>query len=106
MFACEEEGIEPDILLLAKALGGGMLPLGVCLSSPRVYNDDFGSLHSSTFANNSVTCAVGSAVLEELFKDDQKIIKEVKAKGDYLLKRAQKLKSSFPAVIKEVRGKD
>lgn len=105
LFACEEEGIEPDILLLAKALGGGMLPLGVCLSSPRVYNDDFGSLHSSTFANNSVTCAVGSAVLEELFKDDQKIIKEVKAKGDYLLKRAQKLKSSFPAVIKEVRGK-
>lgn len=105
LFACEEEGIEPDILLLAKALGGGVLPLGVCLSSPRVYNDDFGSLHSSTFANNSVTCAVGTAVINELLKDEQKIIKEVKAKGEYLLKRAQNLKSSFPAIIKEVRGK-
>ncbi|NLB88811.1 MAG: aminotransferase class III-fold pyridoxal phosphate-dependent enzyme [Syntrophomonadaceae bacterium] len=105
LFACEEEGIEPDVLLLAKALGGGILPLGVCLSSPRVYNDDFGSLHSSTFANNSVTCAVGTAVMEELFKDDRKIIKEARAKGDYLLKRAENLKSLFPRVIKEVRGK-
>ena len=67
MFACEAEGIEPDVILLAKALGGGMLPLGVCLSSPRFYNDDFGSLHSSTFANNNLTCAVGNAVLINCF---------------------------------------
>jgi acetylornithine/succinyldiaminopimelate/putrescine aminotransferase len=105
LFACEEEGIEPDIMLLAKALGGGMLPLGVTLSSPRVFNDDFGSLHSSTFANNNLTCAVGSAVIDQLLKDDRRIIKEVKAKGEYLLSKARELAAAFPEVIKEVRGK-
>lgn len=105
LFACEEEGIEPDVLLLAKALGGGLLPIGVCLSSPRVYNDEFGALHSSTFANNSVTCAVGNAVIDMLLQDEGKIINEVKSKGEYLLKQVQKLKASFPQIIKEVRGK-
>ncbi|HZJ84355.1 MAG TPA: aminotransferase class III-fold pyridoxal phosphate-dependent enzyme [Syntrophomonadaceae bacterium] len=105
LFACEEEGIEPDIMLLAKALGGGLLPIGVCLSSPKVYNDEFGSLHSSTFANNSVTCAVGSAVIEELLKDNRKLIKEVAAKGEYLLKEVEKLKETYPQLIKAVRGK-
>ncbi|HBQ26107.1 MAG TPA: aminotransferase III, partial [Syntrophomonas sp.] len=52
LFACEYENIEPDIMLLAKALGGGLLPLAVCISSPQIWNDDFGMLHSSTFANN------------------------------------------------------
>lgn len=105
LFASEEEGVEPDIILLAKALGGGLLPMGVCLSSPRVYNDDFGSLHSSTFANNSVTSAVGKAVIEELIKDDAQFIKEVKAKGDYLLQKVTGLKETYPEVIKAVRGK-
>ncbi|NLB53624.1 MAG: aminotransferase class III-fold pyridoxal phosphate-dependent enzyme [Syntrophomonadaceae bacterium] len=105
LFACEEEGIEPDIMLLAKALGGGMLPIGVTLSSPRVFNDEFGSLHSSTFANNNLTCAVGSAVIDELLKDDRRVIKEVKVKGDYLLGKARELAKAFPEVIKDVRGK-
>lgn len=105
LFACEEEGIEPDILLLAKALGGGLLPIGVCLSSPKVYNDDFGSLHSSTFANNSVTCAVGNAVIEKLIQDERKLISEIKAKGEYLLEQVTKLKEAYPEVIKDVRGK-
>jgi len=104
MFACDHEGIEPDVLLLAKALGGGLIPLGVCISSPRIYNDDFGSLHSSTFANNNLSCAVGSAVIDELLKDDQKLIKEVAAKGDYLLNRALQLGQNYPDIIKEVRG--
>ena len=105
LFACEEEGVEPDVILLAKALGGGMLPIGVCISSPRVYNDDFGSLHSSTFANNGVTSAVGNAVMVELLKDDRRLIKDVVVKGNYLLEKLQKLKNSYPDVIKAVRGK-
>lgn len=104
LFACEHEGIEPDVMLLAKALGGGLLPIGVCLSSPRVWNDDFGMLHSSTFANNSVVCAVGLAVLDKLRQDDQKMIKEIKLKGDYLLKQVQDLQARYPDVIKEARG--
>lgn len=104
LFASEYEGIEPDVLLLAKALGGGMIPLGVCLSSPRVFNDDFGSLHSSTFANNNLACAVGCSVLEELLKDRRSLIGEVDKKGQYLLNRAYQLGESYPDVVKEVRG--
>lgn len=104
LFACEHEGVEPDVMLLAKALGGGLLPIGVCLSSPRVWNDDFAMLHSSTFANNGVTCAVGLAVLEKLNQDDQSLIREIKAKGDYLLGKVQVLEEKYPEVIKEVRG--
>ncbi len=104
LFACEHEGIEPDIMLLAKALGGGILPMGVCISSPRVWNDEFGMLHSSTFANNQVTCAVGVAVLERLEQNNQELIKEVEKKGQYLLKKLQEINAEYPEVIKEIRG--
>lgn len=104
LFACEHENIEPDVLLLAKALGGGMFPMAVCLSSPRVWNKDFGMLHSSTFANNGITCAVGNAVLDELMKNDCQLIKEVEQKGLYLLNGVQKLGNTYTEIIKEVRG--
>jgi len=104
LFACEHAGLEPDVMLLAKALGGGVLPMGVCLSSPRVWNDEFGMLHSSTFANNQVTCAVGAAVLDYLCRDDQSIVAEIKDKGEYLLQGARQLWQQYPQVIEEVRG--
>lgn len=105
LFACEHESVEPDIMVLAKALGGGILPIGVCISSPRVWNDDFGTLHSSTFANNNVSCAVGAAVLEKLKENEQELVKEVARKGDYLLKRISRLAAAYPDAVKEVRGK-
>jgi acetylornithine/succinyldiaminopimelate/putrescine aminotransferase/predicted amino acid dehydrogenase len=105
LFACEYENIEPDIMVLAKALGGGLLPLGVCISSPRIWNEDFAMLHSSTFANNNLTCAVGIAVLEKLLEGDQKLIREVAQKGDYLLENLNELANRYPDAVKEVRGK-
>jgi len=104
MFACEHAGLEPDILLLAKALGGGLVPLGVCMSSPRSWNDEFGMLHSSTFANNNLTCAVGIAVIEKLLANQQSFINEIRIKGTYLIERANDLGNRYPAIIKEVRG--
>lgn len=104
LFACQHEEIEPDVMLLAKALGGGMFPMAVCLSSPRVWNKDFGMLHSSTFANNGVTCAVGNAVLDKLMHNDGELIREVEQKGRYLLEGVQKLGQTYAEVIKEVRG--
>lgn len=105
IFACDYEKIQPDILLLAKAIGGGLLPLGVCISTPQVWNDDFGMLHSSTFANNNVTCAVGIAVLDKLLQNNQALIHDVDYKGQYLLKRLHGLAERYPQVIKEARGR-
>ena len=104
LFACEHHDLEPDVMLLAKALGGGMIPLGVCISSPRVWNDDFGNLHSSTFANNNMSAAVGLAVLEHLCQDDQAFIVEVERKGEYLLRSVQELARQYPESVREVRG--
>jgi acetylornithine/succinyldiaminopimelate/putrescine aminotransferase/predicted amino acid dehydrogenase len=105
MFLCEQYGIEPDILILAKALGGGMLPLAACISSKAIWNDDFGQLHSSTFANNNITCAVGLAVLDKLCENDCQLIKEVAAKGGYMLDKLNDIASRYPDVIKEIRGR-
>lgn len=104
LFACEYAGVAPDILLSAKALGGGLLPLGVTISSPRVWNEEYGMLHSSTFANNNLTCAVGIAVLEKLLSNEGELIREAEAKGKYLLDKANDLSRQYPGVIKEVRG--
>jgi acetylornithine/succinyldiaminopimelate/putrescine aminotransferase len=66
LFACEQEGIAPDILLVAKALGGGLFPIGACLASEALWNDDFGLRHLSTFANNNLACLAGLVTLREL----------------------------------------
>ncbi|MGI6412736.1 MAG: aminotransferase class III-fold pyridoxal phosphate-dependent enzyme [Syntrophomonadaceae bacterium] len=105
MFASDRAGIEPDIMVLAKALGGGLLPIGVCISSPRSWNEDFGMLHSSTFANNNLTCVIGRAVIERLLANDRQLIREAEKKGNYLLDRVLELKHKYPNAVKEVRGK-
>src|SRR5262249_4248551 len=66
LFACEHEGVAPDVLLLAKALGGGLFPLGACLSSADFWDERFALRHSSTFANNNLACRAGCAVLDAL----------------------------------------
>jgi len=104
LFACQKEQVEPDVLLLSKALGGGLVPLGVCLATPRVWNEDYGRLHSSTFANNNFTCAIGLAVLEKLQENGGELVNQARAKGCYLVEKARLVQQKWPGVIKEVRG--
>lgn len=105
LFACEEEGLSPDLLLLAKALGGGLYPLGACLSNAEVYTKDFGDRHSSTFAANTPGCRVGLKVLEILTRDDQVLIRQVQENGRRLRGELIALKERFPRVLKGVRGR-
>lgn len=84
LFAAEHEGLEPDILLLAKALGGGLVPLGAMLCTAAAWHEAFGYFHSSTFANSHFTCSVGLAVLAELAADDQAIVRHAAAMGEHL----------------------
>ncbi|NSW82860.1 MAG: aminotransferase class III-fold pyridoxal phosphate-dependent enzyme [Syntrophothermus sp.] len=104
LLACEKEGVEPDVLLLSKALGGGLVPLGVALSAPWVWNEDYGRLHSSTFANNNFTCHVGLAVLDKLLENEGELLREVREKGKYLLEKTREVQKRWSGVIKEVRG--
>lgn len=105
MFACEAEGITPDIITIAKALGGGIIPIGACLCTEEVYTEDFASKHSSTFAGNTLACRVGLKVLQLLTRNQGQLIKDVAAKGDYLLERLTKIQKQYSSVIADVRGR-
>ena len=105
MFACEADGITPDIITIAKALGGGIIPIGACLCTEEVYTEDFALKHSSTFAGNTLACRVGLKVLQLLTRDQGQLIKEVVAKGEYLLERLTKIQKQYGSVIADVRGR-
>ncbi len=105
LFACEEENLTPDLLLLAKALGGGLYPIGACLSTADAYTRDFGDRHSSTFAANTLGCRVGLKVLEILTRDGQALDSRVRETGEFLRQELVRLQQRFPRVLKSVRGR-
>ncbi len=87
-----------DILLVAKALGGGLFPLGAMLTNAKFWDETFALKHSSTFANNNVACRVGLTVLEQLQSLD------TAETGRRLQHGLATLAARYPAVIAEVRG--
>jgi acetylornithine/succinyldiaminopimelate/putrescine aminotransferase/predicted amino acid dehydrogenase len=101
LFACEHEGVAPDVLLLSKALGGGLFPLGACLASPAFWDEPFALRHSSTFANNNVACRVGRAVLAALTEGG--LAAEAARKGKRLEDRLQELADRYPSVVAAAR---
>ncbi len=105
LFACQEEGLAPDLLLLAKALGGGLFPIGACLSTAGAYTREFGERHSSTFAANTLGCRVGLRVLDLLTRDGQALIRQVRDNGEFLRRELDLLQRRFPKVLKSVRGR-
>lgn len=105
LFACSNGAETPDMLLLSKALGGGMVPIGACVVRPDVWDDRFGRLHSSTFAGNTLVCRVALATIDLLLAEDQALIRRVAENGAYLRKRLEALQAAYPSVIHEVRGR-
>ncbi|MEK7209854.1 MAG: acetylornithine transaminase [Candidatus Binatota bacterium] len=101
LFAYEHYGVEPDIMTLAKALGGG-LPLGAMLAREEVARSFAPGAHASTFGGNPLVCSVGLAVLKTLVQGG--VLKNCVKMGKLLLDGLQKLKVRFP-FIREVRGK-
>ena len=103
LFACEDEGIVPDVLLIAKALGGGLFPLGACLVSADFWDERFALRHSSTFANNNIACKVGLAVLHELTQGG--LCEAAAERGEHLYARLERMAKFFPRMIRAVRGR-
>lgn len=105
LFACAEEGVTPDVMVLAKALGGGLIPIGAVLCRAEVYTEDFGLKHSSTFAGNSLGARVGLAVLELLTKDDGALLRSVREKGAKLKAGLERVAAKYPQVVKAIHGR-
>jgi len=93
--------LKPDIIWLAKGLGGG-LPLGALITSERLDNIFLSGQHGTTFGGNPVSCAAGLAVIEEF---DNAAISTLQLNAEHLKNGLSKLKSKYPNYINEIKGK-
>jgi acetylornithine/N-succinyldiaminopimelate aminotransferase len=101
LFAYQHTGVVPDIMALAKALGGGF-PLGACLASAEAAKGMTAGTHGSTFGGNPLAMAAGNAVLDVVLADG--FLDRVRRVSLTLKQRLAEIKDRYPAVIAEVRG--
>ncbi len=101
LFAFEHFDVRPDIVIVAKALGGG-LPLGAILTMNRIVEVWGLGSHGTTYGGNAVACSCGIVVLEYLRYG---LIQKVEEMGNYFKDELTKLMLKHPTIVKEVRGK-
>lgn len=100
MFAYQHEDAKPDILIIGKALGGGVYPVSAILADRRVMDVFRPGDHGSTFGGNPLACACGYAALKVLL--DEQLAAQAAELGDYFIHKLRTIDSSH---VKEVRGK-
>ncbi len=100
MFACEHEGVVPDVYILGKALGGGVFPISCVLANDEILGVFNPGSHGSTFGGNPVACAVSMAALDVPI--DENLCQKSAELGEYLLQQLQAIDNP---IIKDVRGR-
>ena len=101
-FAYEHFGITPDIMTIAKGLGGGV-PIGAMLAIDKVASAFQPGTHATTFGGNPLVCAAAVATIETLLEDGF-ILDQCNRMGKYLRESLEQLKEEFPSLITEIRG--
>jgi len=108
MFACQHEDVVPDVLVLAKSLGGGVVPIGCYITTAQIMKKAYGGgmdrglMLTSTFGGNAHSAAAAIAAVETIVKED--LPHEAQVKGEYFLQKMEKLKNKYD-LIQDVRGK-
>ena len=100
--AFEKSKIKPDIVPIAKGIGGGF-PIGAVLMNKKVAAGMTPGTHGSTFGGNPLAMSVGNAVIDIV--SSKKFLYNVKKLSDYFLLNLNKLKQKYPKIIKEIRGR-
>jgi len=100
MFACEWEGIEPDMYILGKALGGGVFPISCVVANKDILGVFNPGSHGSTFGGNPMACAVSIAALDVLV--DEKLAEKSLELGEYFINKLKEIKNP---IIKDIRGR-
>ena len=105
MFASEVWGIEPDIMTMAKALGGGVMPIGAFTAIPEIWEALFREnpiMHSSTFGGNPLACRAGIAAINVTLRDD--LPARAGRVGKYMKDKLTAVMEKHPKVLADVRG--
>ena len=105
LFACDHWGIAPDIMTLAKALGGGVMPIGAFTAIPEVWKafEPNPLLHSSTFGGNELACVAGLAAVNAIIEEG--LSERSATLGEILITGLHEIAARYPGTITEVRGK-
>src|SRR5205807_8185135 len=101
LFAHEWEGVPPDVMAIAKALGGGF-PIGACLATERAAKGMVAGTHGSTFGGNPLAVAAGNAVLDVVLEDG--FLERARHISLLLKQRLAELKDRHPTIIADIRG--
>lgn len=104
-FGVNHDGAEPDLMACAKALGGGVVPIGAIIGTPRAWQGliEAPFLHTSTFGGNQLACAAGVAAISCI--KEENLLQRSSETGAYLKAGLEQIAAEFPSVIREVRGR-
>ena len=100
LFCYEHYSITPDVITLAKSLGGGF-PIGAMIVSEKFVDVLKPGMHATTFGGSPIVCAASNAVLDAISKD--RLLSNTNKMGNYLNKHLKRLKRKFPDIINEIR---
>ena len=100
-FAFEHAKVKPDIVPIAKGIGGGF-PIGAVLMTKKVASGMTPGTHGSTFGGNPLAMSIGNAVLDQIFKKG--FLKNVQKISKYFHSELKKIQNEYPKIIKDVRG--
>jgi acetylornithine/N-succinyldiaminopimelate aminotransferase len=101
-FAFEQSKVKPDIVPIAKGIGGGF-PIGAVLMNKKAASGMTAGTHGSTFGGNPLAMAVGNSVMDII--SNKKFLDNVKKISKYFFSRLNQMKNKYPKVIKEIRGR-
>jgi len=102
LFAYEQFGIAPDIMAVAKGIGGGF-PMGACLATEKAARGMVFGTHGSTYGGNPLAMAAGNAVLDAVANEE--FLAQVREKGERIRTRLAQFIGNYPDLFEEVRGK-
>lgn len=103
MLCCDHEDVRPDILILGKALSGGVMPVSAVLCDDEIMLTIKPGEHGSTYGGNPLACAVAMAAMQVLV--DEKMTENAETMGQYFRKRMNRIREERPELIRLVRGK-
>lgn len=104
-FGVDHDGARPDLMAVAKALGGGIMPVGSVIGTEEAWQGliEAPFLHTSTFGGGQMACAAGLATLQVI--EEENLLQRSAETGAYFKRGIESIAAEFPQVIKEVRGR-